>query len=840
MPDDSLWPRAKQILNDLLEAAPDDPDAWLEERCEGESVLRNEVERLLRAYDEGVLSEGDEGTDWIDDPVLETGGLRGRRVGPYRLEEEIGLGGMSVVYRAERADGAFEQTVAVKLLQRRLHADGAEQRFRAERQVLASLDHPNIAGLIDGGVTDGGRSYLVMEYVEGVPLTEYARAHDLRLGARLDLLDHVVEAVQAAHRQLVVHRDLKPGNVLVADGEEGPSVTLLDFGIAKLLDETLPVDRPRTHTGLRPMTPSYAAPEQVRGEKVTTATDVYQLGALAYELLSGARPYALSDPSPSDLEEAVLETSPPPASTRTGDGGCSPEALRGDLDVILKKALRKEPDRRYASAEAFGADLRRHRRGEPVEAQSTTLGYRTRKFVQRRSRAVVGTLAVLVVLIGSGLYHTWRLSAERNQAQREAEKAEQVSQFLAGLFREADPSRATGDTITARDLLRKGTEQIGDLEDQPAVQAELMHVIGSTRRSLALYDTTRTLLEKALETRRELHGARHPDVAETLNQLALVERDQNGAHAVAESLLTRAVSIRRSTRPTDTTALARSLKNLVYVRRRQGKGEAAEEAVREALSLQRAVYGDEHIDVAESLFNLAAVLRDQGHYQEAERVQRRSLALARTLTDGPHPGVATNLSNLALTLKEQDKHEAAEDMYRRALDQNRKLYDSAHPGIANTLNNLHVVLKEQGRSEAAESYLRRALRMQRDLYDEPHPRIANSLANLGTFLRDREQYPEANSAYRAARLMLEDVGQAQSPSMASMLENHGELFARREQYAKAESAYRRALDLEQTHHEPGHPERTTLREALVRLYDAWGKPERAAEYRISENEKAPE
>jgi serine/threonine-protein kinase len=588
--------------------------------------------------------------------------------------------------------------------------------YRAERQVLAALDHPNVARLLDGGVTEGGRPYLVMKYVDGPPITEYAATNELGLVARLDLLEQVMEAVQAAHRRLVVHRDLKPSNVLVTETDEAPRVKLLDFGIAKLLDDSLPVTRPETRTGHHLMPPSYAAPEQVTDAEGTTATDTYLIGMLAYELLAGTRPFDLDDKSLTEIERIVVETEPPPPSDRAQGGGVPPEQLRGDLDVIVTTALRREPERRYASVEALASDLRRHRHGEPVDARPATLGYRTKKFVQRHRWGTGVAAAFLAVLVVAGTL----LVRQRNRAQREAQKAERVSSFLTNLFGAAMPAEAQGDTVTARKLMREGRRRLGALDDQPAVQAQMMYVLGRTHRTLALYDEARRLLRRSLEQRQEIYGDPHPDVAQSMNELALFLRDQ-GQYAEADSLLRRVVNSRRRLNGPRHPSVAAALMDRTYVLRQRGRYEKAETAVQTAVSIQRSHHGAPSMQLAEGLYNLAAVLRDQNKYGRAETVQRRSLKMARELTQGPHPGVALNLNNLVLTLRRQGQFQAADSLYRTALAMNKALYGPEHREVATTLENLASIALKRGRLDAADSLSREALRLTRTLYGTDHP-----------------------------------------------------------------------------------------------------------------------
>jgi serine/threonine-protein kinase len=856
---DDAWDRVDQLLDDALDRPPGERAAFLERACAGEPDLRQRVEQLLdleasapafldgeaAAFAAPTFAAGEPPARWAEAPDA-TG--TGRRVGAYRLADEIGRGGMSRVFRAERTDGAFEQTVAVKMLPLGLDTAEARERFRVERQVLADLQHPNIAQLLDGGITEDGVPYLVLEYVEGTPITDYCAQHQLSVAARVDLLRQVGDVLRFAHRNLIVHRDVKPANVLVtggpdaagSDGDTGPgTVKLLDFGIAKLLDtEATPQTMPITKTGVRPMTPAYAAPEQVEGAAITVATDVYQFGVLAYEVLSGQRPFADCE-HVFDIEQAILERTPQrpsdavEAARSATDapapaGDVSPAALRGDLDTVVMQALRKDPDRRYGSVEAMTADLERYRDGQPVSARTPTLAYRAKKFVQRNRWGVGVAAAFLAVILAAGAL----LVEQRNRAQREAETAEEVSQYLVTLFEEADPARSQGQT-TARDLLAQGMERLDELDGQPAVQAELAYVLGETRRRLGLYDSTRVLLEQSLRLRRRLYGPNHPDVAESLSALALLERDHAGNWAAAESLLHESVATFRAAHGPDHPRVAEGLKNLVYVQRRQGKLEAAEASVREALDIQRDRYGEQHMSVAESLFNLAAILRDRGQYAKAERVQRRSLALCRELTDGPHPGVSANLNNLALLLDDQGKHAAAARMHEEAIAMDKKLYGTPHPAVATNLSNLSQVLQAQGRYADAEPYVRRALQMRRALHDAPHPRIAIPIRNLGDLLHDQGQLAAADSAFQAARTMLERADQDQSPTMAHTLEQHGDLLRTRNAHAEADAAYRGALSIHRATRGPHHPEVADLYAQLAALHDERGAPERAAAWRDS-------
>ena len=515
---------------------------------------------------------------------------------------------MGTVYLAARADEHFHKRVALKIIRSGAHSADVVRHFKRERQILAGLDHPNIAKLLDGGTTDDGLPYLVMEYIEGEPLLDYCDSRSLPISDRLKLFQSICAAVQYAHRNLVVHRDIKPANILVA--EDG-SPRLLDFGIAKLLNPEVSGESP-TATAIA-MTPAYASPEQARGERVTTATDVYSLGVVLYEVLTGHHPYRFASRQPLDVLRAVVEQEPENPSTavvrtdestvlegaqpirltpdsvaRTREG--SPEKLkrrlRGDLDNILMLALRKEPYRRYASVEAFSDDVRRYLEGLPVGARKPTVGYRAGKFLRRHAVGVAAALGVAVLLLGFALAVTVQSARvarerdlaekERATAQRERETAQRVSAFLVDLFKVSDPSEARGNTVTAREVLDKGAAKIAaELKDQPEVQAALMDTMGAVYRNLGLYDKAIPLLQQALETRKALLGNEHLEVAKSLTSLGTVALEK-GDYAAAEDLY------------------------------------------REALGMRRRLLGNDHLDVAAGANNLANALRSKGDVAGAE------------------------------------------------------------------------------------------------------------------------------------------------------------------------------------------------------------------------------
>jgi serine/threonine protein kinase len=719
------------------------------------------AERLLES---GAALEGPLWEAFCADLAAESPFQEGDAVGPYRVLREIGRGGMSVVYLAERT-GDFHQRVALKVLDRAPRDQEARARFEQERQILACLQHPNIAGLLDGGVDEGsGLPYIVMELVEGSTIQRYCDEHRLTVDERLALFQVVARAVAHAHRRLVVHRDLKPSNILVTAAGE---VKLLDFGIAKLLDPGLagPWAAPPTRTALRLLTPEYAAPEQVRGEAVTTATDVYQLGLILYELLTGTRAQILCGASLMELERTVCSgETPRPSATFSGRRpspdqiqaaaarGTTPAALRrllaGDLDGIAATALRKEPDRRYLSPAELEADLGRHRSGRPVMARGDALSYRTGKFLRRHRLAVIATAAVILSLLaglGAALWQT-------RTATLEARKATEVQDFLIRIFETASPDESQGRTVTARDLLDRATARIQALDGQPEVQADLLQAAGASYRNLGLYAAARPLLEQSLRLRRRLFGERHVEVADSQYSLAqLLHRE--GDDAGAETLHRAALTTRRALLPPRDTRIADSLFGLATAFDDRPE---AEPLLEEALAIRRHGPAPAHPQVGAILNQLGMLRHKKGRLDEAERLYREAVDVQRRALGEVHPLTLASLHNLAALLRRRGRLEESEALFRDVLRIKERLYDKNHPAIADTLGYLGHVLRDRHDLQGAEAAYRRALEINRTRRGTDHPATLNARRNLGRLLaeagRPREAEPlliSALSGYRA-------------------------------------------------------------------------------------------
>ena len=759
--------RLRQVANVLdvvLELDESMRASYLDAVGAGDRELQAAVEAHLEEITGGGVTSGDAASSSDNFQGI------GSRVGPYRIVEHLGVGGMGTVYLAEREDEQFERQVAVKVLRTGFDSPELIRRFVAERQILAHLEHPHIARLYDGGTTPDGRPYLAMEYVDGLPIDRYCDEHKLDVEARLEVLRKVCGAVQFAHRHLVVHRDLKPSNILV-DGDGEPR--LLDFGVAKLLDpSSFPMTIEATRPGLSPMTPHYASPEQVSGDAITTATDVYALGVLLYRLLAGRLPFHF----PTGSRERILEVLEKAGPTRpsqvvvedsAGDLeplpivlGLAPSELQrqiaGDLDSITLKALRPEPEHRYSSPEQIALDIERHLSGLPVFARKDTWRYRAGKFVRRHRFAagIAGTTVALLALLA--VFMTWqaaRVSEERNAAiaardeARTAQQAEaEVVEFLASLFEKVDPRKARGEELTARQLLDLGRDKVqSELSDRPSVQSRLLltmadvyHQLGLYQESIDLAAQSAVVLEESgaapeivnLSRRTEATGLLmlgKLDEASALLDRIEAELDdpaeldtflsntrglialQGGQFAQAAALLEETVRRHRLKPDPDAEAVARSLSNLAWARERLGEPEKAEASYREALELARRQLGDDHPMVATSLNNLGACLKDQGRIDEAADAYRQALELRLRVLGEEHLQTAQTRANLAILEAEAGRWRDAVPAFQRTIDVFEKHLGEQHPHVAMAWNNLGQCYRQLGEHELAEKSLARGL-----------------------------------------------------------------------------------------------------------------------------------
>jgi serine/threonine-protein kinase len=759
---------------------------------------------------------------------------RGLRIGSYRVLRRLGEGGMGTVYLAARADQEFRKHVAIKVTRKGMDSAEMVARFRRERQILAALDHPNIARLFDGGTTEDGLSYFVMEYIQGQALGAYCDSHALGIRERLVLFRSICSAVQYAHQNLVIHRDLKPGNILVtSDG----TPRLLDFGIAKLLNpDALDVEAPPTATGMHVMTPAYASPEQVRGDPLTTASDVYSLGVVLYELLTGRRPYDLRTASHMEIYRAVCEQEPVrPSTVVTGGdeeshravasrGAGTPQKLnrllRGDLDNIVLMAMRKEPQRRYASVQALSDDVGRYLEGYPVSAHEPSLAYRAGKYLRLHAAGVSAVAAVFLLLVAYGI----TAAVQNARIRRERDTADQVTKLLVSLFDVNAPETARGERVTAREILDRGARRIeGELKEQPDVRATLLGTIGDIYGKLGLYEAAQPLLEESLRLRTALRGRDDASVVESLQRIGGVLAGR-GRYGEAETLLREALAIRKRLGPARHADVAECLRSLALVLEKQRRLDEAEALLREALAIHREAFGDGHRDVASDLSSLALVLTDRGRLDEAEKLQREALAIDRTALGDDHPGLATDLGTLATTLYYKGRLDEAEGLFREALAVNRKVLGDEHPDVATGMNNLAVILLGKGRLDEAEKLYREALAIHRKALGDGHPSVAEDLNNLGNTLHEGGRLDEAERLHREALAIDEKTLGDGHPTVAIDRNNLASVLAEKGRPAEAEPLYRSALAINHKVLGEHHPGVAVNMTHIAEVLLAQGKP----------------
>jgi serine/threonine-protein kinase len=777
--------RLEELFDRVLQLPDDDRGALLA-AVEAESPsLAGDLRGLLAAHAR---------TDSLVSPVRRgsttDASWTGMRLGAYEIGQRIGAGGMGAVYEAVRADDQYRQRVAVKFLRR--VADGAQaaRRFRAERQFLASLQHPGIAALLDGGVTPDGQPYFVMEYIDGEPITRWCDARSLPLADRLARFRDVCQAVRAAHQKLVVHRDLKPGNILVtADG----LVKLLDFGIAKWLgaeDAVEALDGTLTVAGARVYTPEYAAPEQVRGEPVDTTADVYALGVLLFELLTGRRPFALAGLSPAELERVVSEQpAPKPSSVLTPDrhgalGLRTPAAARraieGDLDAIVLTALRKEPARRYASVDRLLEDITRHLEGRPVAARPDGAGYRLAKRVRRRRlETVAGAVAVLSLVGGTAA--ALRQAARAEEA---ATRASAVTTFLTTTLGAARPD-AFGRDILMRDVLDSAVVRADSTTAPPAVEGAIRDVLGGSFLALGEYEKAATQYERSVAAWARAGTALDSARAVALKQLATVHWSA-GDNAAADSVLRAAVPLYERHFANDPLARSAILDLRGQVIANDGRLAEALPLMLQSLAIFRAEFPEQPGEAASTYVSAGVITSNLGDHNGADTLMLAGLAAARRAYGDVHPMVASALTARATVLERLGRLDSAGTLYREVIAIREKLLGPTHPDLAFTMTNYADHLRRRGLHAASTEWSRRVVALRGTSLDDTHMALAGAMLQLGLALGAMDSVGPGERWVREAYRLRSAAVPPDHWLLASTNSALGEVLTRAGRYAEAE------------------------------------------------------
>lgn len=803
------WGRAKRLVAAALALDTEEQAAFLNGL--GDSDLREQVESLLAAKD-------DTGQDADSVTVDKSTAIKPlspdtnapERIGPYRILRQVGEGGMGIVYEAAQ-EKPVRRKVALKLVKWGMDTKAVIARFETERQALALMNHPNISSVFDAGATEAGRPYFAMEYVQGIPITEYCDKHRLTIEQRLRLFIQVCEGVQHAHQKGIIHRDIKPSNVLVALQDDKPVPKIIDFGVAKATSQRLTEHTIATELGQLVGTPEYMSPEQAEMTNldIDTRTDVYSLGVLLYELLVGAQPFdfqKLRKEGLSDFQRRLREDEPPRPSTKVGSLGEDSTSsasnrrvelrvlerqLRGDLDWITVKAIEKDRTRRYETANAFALDIQRFLDNEPIRARAPTTRYRFERFVRRHRLGVAFGAGLVVLLLAFAVAmaaQADRIARERDRANREALAATEVSQYLTNLFRVADPSRARGNTITAREILDKGARDIDQsLADQPEVKARLLSTIGEVYSNLGLNSEAETFLEQAVLLRTESIGREHLDTLETLQSLA----------------------------------------NLYWS---QDSLDKAEPIYEEVIEARTRLLGEEHPATLKATFDLASLYFVQGRYEEMEALSKQVLAVQRRVLGESHPDTLATLNNLAVLYNSQKRHEEAVGVLDEVLRGEKAELGDDHPSVLNTAHNLASVLSRMDQLDRAELLLTEVIDARARVLGPDHQRTVTSKLQLAILYTKAERFQEAEPLFDAVVAQrLKDLGE-QHRSTLTAFNARARLFADQGRYERAEEELLAVYRVTSSPNSE-HPLNVTVVDRLVDLYEAWDKPEKAAEYR---------
>jgi non-specific serine/threonine protein kinase/serine/threonine-protein kinase len=835
----------REQIEDLYQAVlaqpPEKQSELLRQARSRDPELCDEVESRLYA-------EGEE-TSFSDDPPLEAdteaeepsnafglgGAAAGTVIGPYKLIQRVGQGGMGEVWLADQRL-PVRRRVALKLIKAGMDTREVVARFESERQALALMDHPAIAKVFDAGSTPQGRPYFVMEYVSGIPITEYCDKHKLNMRQRLELFLAVCDGVQHAHQKAILHRDLKPSNILVAEVDGKPAPRIIDFGVAKATAQRLTADTMFTQVGAIIGTPGYMSPEQADsgGADVDTRTDVYSLGVVLYQLLVGVPPADFSRTPRDEFARKLREQDTPRPSTRLrGLGGQAGAAaqnrgadrptlerqLRGDLDAVTLKALEKERSRRYASPSDLAADIGRYLRHEPVLARPASAVYRAGKYVRRHRVGAAAAAGLLVVLISFGAAQALQL----RRTTRARDRADRIATFMTRMFKVSDPSAARGNSITAREILDRASREIDTgLSKDPVLQAEMMQTMGDVYQSLGLYPQAQSLFTQAIEIRRRVLGGRAPETLTSMSAL-VGNLTTQGRYPEAEKLDRETLDLRRRVLGPDHPDTLNSMSAFAALLAEEGRYAEAEKVSRESLDIQRRVLGPDHPDTVRSMNNLANALDNEGRYAEAEQLKRETLDIERRVSGPEHPDTLRSMNNLAAVLDVEGKYPEAETLYRATLDTRRRILGPEHPDSLRSTNALGALFIDEGRYAEAEKLFRQSLEGQRRVLGPDHPDTQNSMHNLAEVLAAEGRFADSEKLVREAlAIELRTVGPDHRNTLLSM-SNLVDLLEHEGRYAEAEKLGRETVDGQRRVLGPEHPDTLTSTDNLAIVLSAEGR-----------------
>ncbi len=815
------WASVKELLHQAMQLSPEQRGPFLDEACSSDISLRAELESLLSA-EEKVRSSflesppvGNElaGSDIETIGRLEAGQVFAQR---FRLVRKLGEGGMGQVWLAEQTSPVRRQ-VALKLIKAGMYDEDVVRRFQSERQSLAIMDHPAIARVFDAGTTEQGQPYFVMEYVPGLPITEYCDQKKLTIKQRLNLFIQVCEGVQHAHQKAIIHRDLKPPNILVVEIDGKPRPRIIDFGLAKATSPQLDGEGSLTQLGSLVGTPGYMSPEQIDpGERdIDTRTDVYSLGVILYVLLTGVLPIDTRNWQQKPLVEVLQllrEEEPERPSTKVSTKRADSDAvaaargtesaqlvslLCGDLDWIAMKALEKDREGRYGTPSEFASDIQRYLNHEPVIAREASAAYRMKKYIRRHSLAVSVIAAAVTVLVVFVVFQTVelrRITRERDRANRERDRANRVSSFVVDMFKVSDPSESRGNSVTAREILDKASKDIeNSLTRDPELQAQLMYTMGNVYASLGLDSRSGTLLEQALNLQKKILGPEHPDTLDSASSLGRTLRYQ-GHYPEAEQLLRQTVQAQERVLGPEDPRTLRSMNGLANTLAYEGKNSEAEQLMRNVLGKERRVLGPEDKDTLKSMRDLSVILREEGHFSEAKQLQAEALALHQRVFGRDHPDTVSVMVSLGNTLLLEGHLAEAEKLVHEILAIELRMLGPEHPDTLTAEYNLTRILVEEGKYEEANKLIHQTLTTQTRVLGPDHLSTLRSMDILGEILEMQGRYSEAESVLSDALARKIRAFGVEHPDPLLTMSDLGEVLDSEGKHVEAQSTLQKAYE----------------------------------------------
>jgi serine/threonine protein kinase len=841
--DPQQWQKIKQIVGHAIEREPSTRLAFVCEACGDDAPLRAEVLSLLEAYE----NAGDLSAPLFSMADDAAAGPRPQVIGPYRLIRELGVGGMGEVWLAEQTE-PVRRLVALKLIRAGMYDFALAQRFQAERQSAAIMDHPAIAKVFDAGATPAGQPYFAMEYVDGLPITHYCDRKGLGIRERLRLFIQVCEGVQHAHQKAIIHRDLKPSNIIVVEVDGKPCPRIIDFGLAKAMAPASPEQTLFTRYGDFLGTPGYMSPEQADPDSpdIDTRADVYSLGVLLYELLTGSLPFDSTDFKRKKVDELLRqlrETDPrrpsskvnanrETASARAAARGVElrhlVKVLRGDLDSINLKALERDRERRYGSAFQLAADIERHLDDRPVLARPASMAYRFGKYVRRNRAAVAVAVGILAVLGASVIIQ----ALELRRITRERDRADRIADFMTNMFKVSDPSQARGNSITAREILDKAAKDVDSgLTRDPELQAYMMYNMGSVFKNLGLYDRAIELLTRSLQIRNRVLGPNNADSLKSLNTLAKTMYLE-GRYAEAERLFGRALENRRRILGSAHPDTLQSQSDLAENLSMQGRYNEATKLRQDTYIIRRKILGPEHAATLDSMGNLAISLDDEGRFTDSERLWRETLAARRRVLGPDHPATLDTMNNLALVLEKEDRYAEAEQLARETVERRRTILGPEHPDTLDAMNNLARFFGEQRRYADCEKQLLAILEIQRRVIGPENPDTLHTISDLAATISSEGRYPEAEKLQRELLDRRKRVLGPEAPDTLQTETSLSTTLTHERRYESAERLLSEALGIELRLFGPDNPRTVRAVYNMACLEALMGKREVAFKFLI--------